>query len=155
MGELVRGFLKSQRGQRVKKQLDRNHWAPPNFQGLNCALHSWPNCLCPCVLTEGWPSSSREISQRPGRMLPISQTFPVGSRSYFIQLRKGVRAKTCLPSGAAMFSFGSGGIKWFWHIRRFESSWETKTTMGGKHGGLHTAWPGVCVKLPQRIGGSP
>ena len=48
LGELVTGFLRSQRGQRLKnkqqtkkKQL-KKQTAPPNFQGLNCALHSWP-----------------------------------------------------------------------------------------------------------------
>ena len=82
-------------------------------------------------------------------MLPFSQAFPVGSRSCFIQLLKGVRAKGYLPSGAVVFYVGSREIKWFWHLRRFEPSCETRTSLGGEHSGLCMASPGICVKLPQ------
>ena len=76
LGELVRGFLRSQRGQRLKNTKVRRESGPPSFQGLN-----W-HCI-------------------PGK-LPLSMCLNVGmakltSRN-FSKTRKGVAHFPDLPS---------------------------------------------------------
>lgn len=92
--------------------------APPHFQSLNSALHSWPFVYV--TLHRG---GQAHLEKYLKDQKDVTQTFPVGPRRSFIQLLKGVRAKVCLPSGTAVLCFGS----------------KERSNNFGTSGGLHQA----------------